>query len=280
MLKHITFCGAAALSLSLSSAAFAQDATAETVIAKVGETEITLGELIIARTMLPAQYAQFPDEILFNGLVDQLVQQQLLADAMEEETDTIRYTLTNERRSLLAAQVVSDLTETNISPEAVQEAYDERYADAPEIPEYRASHLLVETQEEADAAKARLDEGEPFADVAAEVSTDVTSANGGDLGWFGAGAMVEEFETAVMALDVGGVSDPFETQFGWHIVTLVEERVQPVPEFEQVAQQLLGELQEAAVVAYLDELTAAATIERPEEGAFDPSLINQIELLE
>lgn len=280
MLKHITFLGAAALSLSVSSTAFAQEATAETVIAKVGETEITLGELIIARTMLPAQYAQFPDEILFNGLVDQLIQQQLLADVLEEDTASIRYTLTNERRSLLAAQVVSDLTETNISPEALQQAYDERYANAPEIPEFRASHLLVATQEEADAAKAQLDAGEPFAEVAAAVSTDVTSANGGDLGWFGEGAMVDEFEAAVMALDVGGVSDPFETQFGWHIVTLVDERAQPVPEFEQVAQQLLGELQEAAVIAYLDELTAAATIERPEQGAFDPSLINQIELLE
>ena len=280
MLKHVTFFGAAALSLTVSTSAFAQDVTAETVIAKVGETEITLGELIIARTMLPPQYAQFPDEILFTGLVDQLVQQQLLADVTEEETAAIRYTLSNERRSLLAAQVVSDLTETTITPEALQQAYDERFADAPEVPEFRASHLLVATEEEANAAKSQLDAGEDFAVVAGAVSTDVTSANGGDLGWFGEGAMVDEFEAAVMALEVGEVSDPFETQFGWHIVTLVEERVQPVPEFEQVAQQLLGELQEAAVVAYLDELTAAATIERPEEGAFDPSLINQIELLE
>lgn len=280
MLKHVTFIGAAALSLSVTTGALAQDVTADTVIAKVGETEITLGELIIARTMLPPQYAQFPDEILFTGLVDQLVQQQLLADAMDDVPASIRYSLANEERALMAAEVVNTLTETEITQEALQQAYDERFADAPDIPEFRASHLLVATEEEANAAKAQLDAGEPFAEVAAAVSTDVTSANGGDLGWFGEGMMVDEFEAAVMALEVGGVSDPFETQFGWHIVTLVEERVQPVPTFEEVAPQLRGELQEAAVIAYLDELTAAATIERPEDGAFDPSIINQIELLE
>ncbi|MBQ2261521.1 MAG: peptidylprolyl isomerase [Loktanella sp.] len=280
MLKHVTFLGAAALSLSVSTGAFAQDVTADTVVAKVGETEITLGEIIIARTMLPPQYGQFPDEILFNGLVDQLVQQQLLADALEDEPAVIRYTLANERRGLMAAEVVNEISETAITQEALQQAYDDRYADAPEIPEFRAAHLLVATEEEANAAKAQLDEGAEFGDVAREVSTDVTSENGGDLGWFGAGAMVDEFETAVMALEVGEVSDPFETQFGWHIVTLVDERMQPVPEFEQVTQQLMGELQEAAIIAYLDELTAAATIERPEDGAFDPSVINQTELLE
>jgi peptidyl-prolyl cis-trans isomerase C len=280
MLKHVTFLGAAAVSLSVTTGAFAQDVTADTVVAKVGDTEITVGELIIARSMLPPQYAQFPDDVLFTGLVDQLVQQQLLADVLEDTPPSVRYTIENERRSLLAAQVITDIAETSITPELLQEAYQERFADAPEIPEFRAAHLLVETEEEVNAAKAQLDAGEPFAEVAAAVSTDVTSANGGDLGWFGEGAMVAEFETAVMSLDIGEVSEPFETQFGWHIVTLLDQRARPTPPFEQVAQQLTAELQEAAVMAYLEELTAETTVERPEEGAFDPSVINQVELLD
>ncbi|WP_019954256.1 peptidylprolyl isomerase [Yoonia vestfoldensis] len=280
MLKHVTFLGAAAVSLSVATGAFAQDVTADTVVAKVGDTEITVGELIIARSMLPPQYAQFPDDILFTGLIDQLVQQQLLADVVEDTPPSVRYTIENERRSLLAAQVITDIAETSITPELLQEAYQERFADAPEIPEFRAAHVLVETEEEANAAKAQLDAGEPFAEVASAVSLDVTSANGGDLGWFGEGAMVTEFENAVLALEVGGVSDPFETQFGWHIVTLLDQRARPTPPFEQVVQQLTAELQEAAVMAYLDELSAATTVERPEEGAFDPSVINQVELLD
>lgn len=280
MLKHVTFLGAAAVSLSMTTGAFAQDVTADTVVAKVGDTEITVGELIIARSMLPAQYGQFPNEVLFTGLVDQLVQQQLLADVLDEMPASIRYTLANERRGLLAAEVVNDIYATAVTPEALQQAYDDRFADAPEVPEYRASHLLVETEEEADAAKARIDDGEDFADVARDVTIDPSGQqSGGDLGWFGAGAMVDEFESAILALEIGDVSDPFETQFGWHVATLLEERIQPQPEFDQVAPQLMGELQEAAVIAYLDELTAAATIERPEEGAFDPNVIDQVDLL-
>lgn len=279
-MKHVTFLGAMAVSLSITTGAIAQDVTADTVVAKVGDTEITVGELIIARSMLPAQYAQFPDEVLFTGLVDQLVQQQLLADALETTPPSVIYTIQNEQRSLMAAQVIDDITQTSITQELLQEAYQDRFADAPETPEFRAAHLLVATEEEANAAKAQLDAGEAFADVAAGVSTDVTSANGGDLGWFGAGAMVEEFETAVMALEIDEISDPFETQFGWHIVTLTDQRARPAPTFEQVVQQLSAELQEAAVIAYLDELSAATTVERPEEGAFDPSVINQVELLD
>lgn len=279
-MKHVTFLGAIAVSLSITTGAVAQDVTADTVVAKVGDTEITVGELIIARSMLPAQYAQFPDEVLFTGLVDQLVQQQLLADALETTPPSVIYTIQNEQRSLMAAQVIDDITQTSITQELLQEAYQDRFADAPETPEFRAAHLLVATEDEANAAKAQLDAGEAFADVAAAVSTDVTSANGGDLGWFGAGTMVEEFETAVMALEIDEISDPFETQFGWHIVTLTDQRARPAPTFEQVVQQLSAELQEAAVIAYLDELSAATTVERPEEGAFDPSVINQVELLD
>lgn len=280
MLKHVTILGAFTFALTAGSGAFAQDVTADTVVAKVGETEITLGELIVARTMLPPQYAQFPNAVLFEGLVDQLIQQQLLADALETVPPAVDYSLINERRALLAAELIDDITQTAVTPELLQQAYDAEFAEASVIPEMRAAHLLVETQEEADAAKARIDAGEAFADVARAVSTDVTSATGGDLGWFGMGAMVPEFEAEVLALEVGGISDPFQTQFGWHIVTLTDQRAQPIPTLEQMTPQLTGQLQEAAIVAYLDTLSAAATIERPAAGDFNPDVINQIELLD
>lgn len=280
MLKHVTFLGAIASALMMSTGAIAQEATADTVVAKVGDTEITLGEMIVARSQLPAQYAQFPNEVLFDGIIDQLVQQQLLADALEDVPPRIDYILLNERRSMMAADVITEVAETSVTEEMIVAAYDERFAAADEVPEFRASHLLVETEEEAAAAKTRIDEGAEFADVARDVSTGPTGANGGDLGWFGAGAMVSEFEDAITSLDVGGVSDPFETQFGWHVATLIETRSQPKPTLEETRQQLTAEIQEAAVSAKLEELSAAAIIEKPEEGAFDVNLIDSIELLE
>lgn len=280
MLKQVTGLGAATAILLAATGAFAQDVTADTVVATVGETEITLGEIIIARTNLPPQYAQFPNEVLFDGLVDQLIQQQLLADSASSVSPRIDYTLINERRALVANDVITAIAETSVTEEDIQALYDERFADAEEVPEFRASHLLVETQEEAAAAKARVDEGAAFADVARDVSTGPTGPNGGDLGWFGEGAMVPEFENAITALEVGGVSEPFETQFGWHVATLVEKRVKPQPTLDETRRQLTAELQEAAVTARLDELAATQEVVKPEAGAFDPNLIDSLDLLD
>ena len=280
MLKHVTFLGATAIAAALSTGAVAQDVTAETVVASVGDTEITLGEIIIARTQLPQQYAQLPVELLFTGLVDQLIQQQLLADASTGTSAQIEYTLRNERRALVAADVITEIANTSVTEADLQAAYDERFTDAEDVPEFNAAHLLVETEEEAVAAKARIDEGAAFADVAREISTGPTGPNGGNLGWFGAGAMVPEFEQAVAALEVGGVTEPFETQFGWHVATLLETRVQALPTLDQVRSQLAQELQEIAITARIEELAEMQTVVRPEEGQFDPALIDALDLLD
>ena len=280
MLKYVTFLGAGALATTMATGLMAQDVTADTVIATVGETEITLGEVIIARTALPPQYAQFPNEILFNGLVDQLVQQQLLADVMGETNARIEYTLSNERRALMAADVVTDIAETSVTEDDIAAAYEARFANAEDIPEFNASHILLETEEDAAAAKARVDAGDAFATVAQELSTGPTGPNGGNLGWFGLGAMVPAFEEQIVSLEVGQVSAPFQTQFGWHIAKLNETRVQPRPTLEELRRELTAELQEAAISARLEALAAETAIVLPEEGVFDPNLLDNIDLLD
>ncbi len=281
MLKHVAVLGSAVLAFCVSTAAFAQEeVTADTVIATVGDTEITVGHVIIARRLLPPQYAQFPNEVLLDGLIDQLIQQQLLADQLDAVPPGIEMTLQNERRSMMANEVINAIAKDAVTDEAVQEAYDARFADAEDVTEFNASHLLVETEEEANAAKQRIDDGAAFADVARDVSTGPTGPNGGNLGWFGPGAMVPEFEEAITSLEPGGVSDPFETQFGWHVATLNEERVQAKPTLEEMRGQLVAELQEAAVTARLEELSENAAIKKPAEGDFDPNIVDQTDLLE
>lgn len=280
MLKHVTFLGSAALSVVFSTTAMAQDVTANTVVAKVGETEITLGEVIIARTQLPQQYNQFPNSVLFQGVIDQLIQQQLLADALETVPSRVELALQNERRAMLAGEVINGIADTAVTEEGLQAAYDARFAGAEDVEEFNASHLLVETEEAAIAAKTRIDEGAEFADVARDVSTGPTGPNGGNLGWFGKGAMVPEFENAITSLEVGTVSEPFQTQFGWHVAKLNEMRIQPRPSLDDLRNELSAELQEAAVTARLDELSAAQDIVKPAEGDFDPELINNLDLLD
>ena len=280
MTKFTTTFGAALLALLMAKGAFAQDATADTVVATVGDVEITLGEMIITRAQLPEQYQSLPADVLFTGVLDQLIQQELLATAVGDIPARVDMALKNERRSLLAGETINDLTVAATTDEAVQAAYDARYANAEAETEYNASHLLVETEEEAIAAKERVDGGEDFAEVAKEVSTGPSGPNGGNLGWFGAGQMVTEFEGAVMEMEVGGVAGPVETQFGFHVILLNETRVKEAPALEEVRSQLLGEVQEAAIQEKLAELTANTNVERPEEGSIDPELLLNLDLLE
>jgi peptidyl-prolyl cis-trans isomerase C len=279
-MKHATYFGSAALILALTGPVAAQDATADTVVVTVGETEITLGEMIIARAQLPQQYQALAADVLFDGVVEQLIQQQLLADAVESTPERVEYALRNERRSLLAGEAIDALSVASMTDEAVQAAYDARYENAESETEFNASHLLVATLEEAEAAKARIDAGEDFAEVAKELSTGPSGPNGGNLGWFGAGQMVTPFEDAVMNMEIGDVSDAVETQFGFHVITLLEKRVKEAPELDSIRSELMAEVQEAAIQARLAELTEAAVIVKPEEGAFDPELLGDLSLLE
>jgi peptidyl-prolyl cis-trans isomerase D len=92
-----------------------------------------------------------------------------------------------------------------------------------------ARHILVQTDAEAQAVSERLKKGEDFATVAKEVSKDTGSgANGGDLGWFGKGAMVSEFETAAFAMKVGQISEPVKSQFGYHIIQVLGHEDRPL----------------------------------------------------
>ena len=279
MLKHATFIGAFALSLA-GSGAIAQDATADTVIATVNGTEITLGQMIITRAQLPQQYAGLPDDVLFGGVLDQLIQQQLLADSLETTPARVTYAVQNEERSLKAGEVINNITLGAVDEDALNAAYDARYADALPSTEFNAAHILLETEDEALAAKARVTAGEAFADVARDVSTGPTGPNGGNLGWFGPGQMVPAFEEAVAAMSVGDISDPVQTQFGWHVINLIETRNAQAPSFDEVRQELFGQVQEAAIQARLTDLTDAATVVTPEDGEFDPTLISNIDLLD
>lgn len=90
--------------------------------------------------------------------------------------------------------------------------------------EIKASHILVETEAEAISLKEEILSGKAFEDVAAENSLCPSGANGGDLGFFGRGQMVSEFENAAFDLNVGELSEPVRTNFGWHLILVTDKQ--------------------------------------------------------
>lgn len=88
----------------------------------------------------------------------------------------------------------------------------------------KASHILVETEDEAKNLKSEIENGEKFEDIAAKYSKCPSGASGGDLGFFPKGVMVKEFEDAAFSLPVGKVSDPVQTQFGWHLILVTDQQ--------------------------------------------------------
>ena len=270
---------AAAADAATPAAAVADPAS---VVATVDGTDITLGQMIIARAQLPQQYDQFPPDVIFQGVLDQIVQQQLLANSLTDAPARVGWALANEERSLRAGEVITDLTKTAVTDEAIQAAYEEMTAAAAAEPatEWNASHLLVESEEEAKAAQERVTGGEDFATVAQEVSTGPSGPNGGELGWFGPGQMVAEFEQALEGMETGDISDPVKTQFGWHIVKLNETREKPVPALEEVRAEIVSGLQESVILSKIEELKAASEITLPEAGDFDAAVLTNLDLLE
>ncbi|PWJ22133.1 peptidylprolyl isomerase [Jannaschia seohaensis] len=268
----------AALVLALAAPAAAQDA--DTVLATVDGTEITLGHLIAMRARLPQQYQQLPDQVLYDGMLEQLIQQQVLADAARADmAKADELGLENEQRAFLAGRVIDRAATAPLEDGALQALYDETYGSAEPETEWNASHILVASEEEAQALVERLEGGADFAELARAESTGPSGPNGGALGWFGAGMMVPEFEAAVQGLEAGAVSAPVQTQFGWHVVKLNETRQKDAPPLEQVRAELESQLQSAAVDAEVSRLTEAANVTRA-EVEIDPALIRDGGLLE
>ena len=279
MLNRLSAAFAAAM--LAATPVFAQDeVSADTVLATVNGVEITVGHMIVARAQLPQQYAQLPAGVLFDGLLEQLIQQAAIASGVSELSRRNELLLENERRALAVNEALEVVAAAALTEEALQDAYDAAYAGAEPETEYNAAHILVENEELARRLIAALADGEDFAELAREHSTGPSGANGGDLGWFGKGMMVPEFEAAVVTLEPGQVSEPVQTQFGWHVVKLNETRQKDAPTLNEVRDQLVEQVQRAAVQATLEAATSAASITRVEPGAVDPTVLDNAALLD
>jgi peptidyl-prolyl cis-trans isomerase C len=280
MMKRTGLFPAIALVTAIAAPAWAEGETAATVVATVNGTQITLGQMIALRETLPEQYQSLPDDVLFKGIMDQLVQQEVLRQSVTDLSPRDTASIENDARGYVSGVAIQSIIRDAVTDEALQAAYDARFKDAVPVTEYNAAHILVETQEAAEKLKADLAGGADFAELAKANSTDTGSgANGGDLGWFGPGMMVKPFEDAVVAATVGQVAGPVQSDFGWHLILVKETRQAANPTLDQIRDELAGEIENAAIEAKLADLQAAATITREGEG-IDPMILKNSALID
>ena len=239
---------------------------ADLVMVTVNGKPITLGEVIAMRQNLPKQYQQYPDNFLMRALVDQMANQSALADAAiksgVQNSKLAKALLASQRRAILADLYIRQQINARITEKAIKEAYDKAFAKATPVPEIRASHILVKTEELAKKLKKELDGGAKFADLAKKHGSDGSKTRGGDLGWFSQKRMVPAFGKAAFALKKNQISDPVKTRFGWHLILKTDERTRPVPTLKQVRSRLVQRMRGQLQRTILKEAAAAAKIEK------------------
>lgn len=264
--------------LFLGSAALAQDkADADMVLARVNGTDITLGHVIALVEGLPAQYKTVPADELLVNILNQLIQQSLLAQANTLNIKHRALIAANNTRAVLANAHLATLVNAGVDEVALQAAYDDYLKIVPPQPSFLASHILVETEDEAKTIVKQLDDGGDFAQLAKEKSIGPSGANGGDLGWFGLGRMVPEFEVAVMGLEIDGISAPVKTQFGWHVIKLFDMR--EFPPLEDLQETLVAQIRDKIIADEIARLELAGTVQR-EAIEFDAEVIRDTSLLD
>ncbi|KZL16550.1 putative peptidyl-prolyl cis-trans isomerase Cbf2 precursor [Pseudovibrio axinellae] len=235
-------------------------------VAKVGNSVITEADLAFAAQDYAQQLQRVPPTEWRKVLTDVLVEMKLLADAGEaeklSETDDFKRLMAFERMRALRNAYFQKNIQSTITEDEVKAAYDAKYANFQGTPEVHAAHILVKTEDEARDIIKQLEGGADFAELAKEKSTGPSGPNGGDLGFFGKGQMVPEFEKAAYDLKPGEFTkEPVQTQFGYHVILNKETRTQPAPTFDAVEGQLRQELVLAKFSTVLEELKAKNTVE-------------------
>ncbi|MCY4325414.1 MAG: peptidylprolyl isomerase [Betaproteobacteria bacterium] len=168
---------------------------------------------------------------------------------------------------LSRAYIESQFDQIEVDEDDVKAEYETFATEQEGKNEYLVRHILVQDEEQAKELQAEIDgDEEVFADLAREHSVDTGSgAEGGSLGWVLPELFVKPFADALLALEEDEISEPVETQFGWHIIMLEDEREAKVPSFEQIRPQIENQIKNVRFAEHMEELQADADIQLPEE---------------
>ena len=210
---------------------------------------------------------------LDNLIRAQLVAQQADKDGVEKTADTqdlLELTRLNVLQQTMEERYLKDKKPTE---QELRAEYENQVAALPKL-EFHARHILVATEPFAQGVVQSLEKGAKFEDVAKKESMDSSKDNGGDLGWFTPDRMVKPFADAVTSLKPGDYTHkPVQTQYGWHVIQLVDTRPLSPPPFDQVKQRLEQVVQAKKFKSYTDDLISKAKIDRTSAAPAAPAAV-------
>ncbi|MFS4549975.1 peptidylprolyl isomerase [Comamonas resistens] len=178
-------------------------------------------------------------------------------------SDTYKQQMEMARQTVLIRALFEDYEAKNPVSDAAAKAEYDKFVAANGGKEYKASHILVESEDRAKAIIAEIKAGKKFEDIAKKESKDPGSgARGGDLDWANPGNYVPEFTEALVKLKKGELTAaPVKSQFGWHIIRLDDERQAEMPKFEDVKPQIVQQLKQQKLQQFQDQLRKNAKIQ-------------------
>ncbi|MER8894219.1 peptidylprolyl isomerase [Mesorhizobium sp. M0676] len=240
------------------------------VIATVNGQKLTEADLGLAEGELSQQFSQLPPEqrraaALSAAIEIRVMAAQAVATGLDKDPEFQRRMAFLQQRALHGEMVEKGVVD-KVTDAEVRARYDQEIASTPPVNEIHARHILVKTKEEAEAIIKQLDGGADFQKLANEHTSDPSGkTNGGDLGWFGPGQMVPEFDKAAVALEIGKYTkEPVQTQFGWHVIKLEDKRTKQPPAFDDVKDQAKQAVIRDKYFALVKQLRGAAKVKIPD----------------
>ena len=267
------------LSLTLISIIFTKPAQTQEIpiVANVNEEKISLETMIHAMNELPPEIQSQPFMSYYEELLERVIDIKLIAQEGKkislEKEPSVKAAIDFVTEKVLMQAFLSQYVKKNISEESLMASYNNYIADETSREEIKASHILLDTQNEAVEVIKMLNNGDNFAEVAKNKSTGPSGPSGGDLGWFKRGQMVPPFENAAFSLGKNEISQkPIRTQFGWHVIKVFEKRIPQAPSYENMKNNLIQDLERKIVSKKIQDLRNNALIEKLSSSELEPLL--------
>lgn len=263
------------VAMAYSTPIFAADSP---VLATVNGQPITEADVLTTIEELGQAFENVPTEKHKATALQQIIQLRLLVAKGRAEGIDQTAEFKRKHQSVMDRLLAQDTFESQvggkITDQDVKLRYESEVAALPAESEVKARHILVGAEDEAKKLIVELDGGAKFEDLAAKHTTDPSGkASGGDLGYFGTGMMVPEFEKAAFALEIGQYTKvPVQSQFGFHIIKIEDKRAKAVPTLEQLEGQVRSTIAQERAATFLQELRTAAKVE-----ILDPALKAELE---